>query len=56
MRAVAAAESGPARLGWNHVGRRALWWHLADQVSRAKRAIGEAQAGPASPALSYLKC
>ena len=53
---LAAAESGPARLGWNHVGRRALWWHLVDQVSHAQRAMGEAQAGSASPALQHLKC
>jgi len=52
---LAAAESGPARLGWNHVGRRALWWHLVDQVSHAQRAIGDAQAGFASVALSHLK-
>jgi hypothetical protein len=38
---VAAADSKPARPGWNHVGRRALWWHLVDQVGVAQRAAAD---------------
>ena len=38
---VAAADSQAARPGWNHVGRRALWWHLVDLVGVAQRAAAD---------------